>query len=266
MRKHTIIIIAAAALSAAVSSPPLSLREKEDFLHNARVVGLHHINVGVTNSQRATLDDGKLKHDAHVQTINETKAEFEGSRGKEINFTDKYHYNIAAYELDKILDLNMVPASVERKVNGQSAAVTWWVDDPLMMELERTKKKIEPPDQDRWNKQMHMVRVFHQWTYNTDPNLGNLVIDSGWKLWIIDHTRAFRLHTQIATPANLVRIDRKLLARMKELKKEDLAPKLKPWLSTMQIDGLMKRRDAIVRHFENLVKEQGESAVLYDLL
>jgi hypothetical protein len=34
----------------------------------------------------------------------------------------------------------------------------------------------------------------------------------------------------------------------------------------MQIDGLMKRRDAIVRRFEDLVKEKGEAAVLYDLL
>ncbi|MBI3472992.1 MAG: hypothetical protein HY013_16670, partial [Candidatus Solibacter usitatus] len=121
--------LVAAATLAAYSGPGLSHEEMESFLKSAKVLETKELSIGVTNSKRAVLqsEDGKLKHDAHIQTVNISKAEFEGTRGKEINFRDKYQFNIAAYELDKILQLNMTPPSVERKVAGQSAAVTWWV-------------------------------------------------------------------------------------------------------------------------------------------
>ena len=148
--------------------------------------------MGVTNSQRATLDDGQRKHDAHIQTVDISKNSFQTLRGTELNFRDSYKFNMAAYELDKLLDLNMVPVSVERKVGGQQAAVTWWVDDAMMTELDRQKKKAQSPDLPSWNKQMYVCRVFDQLIYNTDRNLGNLVITKDWNIWMIDHTRAFR--------------------------------------------------------------------------
>ena len=38
------------------------------------------------------------------------------------------------------------------------------------------------------------MRVFDELIANTDRNLGNMLIDRQWKLWLIDHSRAFRLH------------------------------------------------------------------------
>ena len=176
-----------------VSSPPrLSRAEMEEFLMNAKVVERKNLSTGITNSQRATLDDGRLKHDAHIQIVDIQKASFQTATRTEFNFRDSYKFNMAAYELDKLLELNMVPVSVERKVGGNMAAVTWWVDDALMTELDRHKKKMEPPDLKTWNPQMYVCRVFDQLIYNTDRNLGNLVITKDWKIWMIDHTRAFR--------------------------------------------------------------------------
>ena len=60
-----------------------------------------------------------------------------------------YKSNVAAYELDKLLQLNLVSPSVERTVNGRPAALTWWVDDVLMDELTRRRQNIEPPELDR---------------------------------------------------------------------------------------------------------------------
>jgi len=40
---------------------------------------------------------------------------------------------------------------------------------------------------------MWVVRLFDQLIYNTDRNLGNLLIDKSWRLWMIDHTRAFKV-------------------------------------------------------------------------
>ena len=104
----------------------------EAFLLTAKIGPQRNIPKGVTNPKQATLDDCKLKHDAGIQTIHETKTSFTAARGTELNFKDWWEFNVAGYELTKILDLNIVPPYVERKVGGKSASLTWWVDDAIM--------------------------------------------------------------------------------------------------------------------------------------
>ena len=237
----------------------------EEFLLNAKVVARRNLSTGITNSQRATLDDGTLRHDAHIQTVDIQKASFQTASRTELNFRDSYKFNMAAYELDKLLELNMVPVSVERKVVGDMAAVTWWVDDTLMTELDRHKKKMEPPDLKTWNPQMYVCRVFDQLIYNTDRNLGNLVITKDWKIWMIDHTRAFRTMKSLVGPENLVQCDRKLLAKLRELTKDALTKRLERYLNSVEIEGLLARRDKIVSFFDDQVAKKGEAAVLFDL-
>ena len=145
------------------------------------------------------------------------------------------------------------------------AAVTWWVDDTLMTELDRKKKKIEPPDPRSWNQQMYDCRVFDQLIYNTDRNLGNLVITKDWKIWLIDHTRAFRMMKDLLSPQNLAQCDRKLLAKMRELSKDVLNQRLDKYLTDREIEGLLARRDKIVQFFDALIAQKGEAAVLFDL-
>jgi len=101
--------------------------------------------------------------------------------------------------------------------------------------------------------------------YNSDRNLGNLVIDKQWRLWMIDHTRAFRLQTKLPNEKNLVMCDRKLLASMRKLDQETLDEQLQPFLTKSEIKALLARRDLIVKFFDNAVKEKGEGAILYDL-
>ena len=96
-----------------------------------------------------------------------------------------------------------------------------------MMEFDRHEKKIPVPQQelDSYNKQMYAVRVWHQLIYDTDPNLTNLLITKDWQLWIIDFTRAFRLHKDLRDPKDLVQCDRRLLARLRALDKDVLKEK-----------------------------------------
>ena len=156
----------------------LTPEQKEEFLLNAKVSSSKGIGVGINNTRRATLSDGTLTHDAHGQTVDISKLSFKTLNGVELNFRDSYKYNIAAYRLDRLLGLDMVPVSVERKLGGDTGSVTWWVDDVMMMEMERYKKKVKVPPQRNaaWNDQMYQVRVFNQLVFNNDPNLGNLLI------------------------------------------------------------------------------------------
>ena len=159
----------------------------------------------------------------------------------------------------------MIPISVERKVQGETAAVTWWIDDILMTEGQRKRRKISAPNSDLWNKQMYCLRVFDQLIYNFDRNLGNVPITTDWRIHMIDHTRAFRREKKLKAEKDLVQCDRRLLAAMRGLTYETLESELRPYLSKSEIKGLLARRDLIVEYFDNAVAEKGEQAVLYDL-
>src|SRR5713226_5043987 len=143
---YGLLFLFVASLPAVAQEPAkqLSRAEQEEFLLSAKLGKRKTVGKGVTASERGTFSDGKLEHDVHLQSINEEKASFTSRLGTELNFKDSYKYNIAAYRLDQILGLNMTPVSVERKVGGKTSAVTWWVDDRLMDELERHNKNINP--------------------------------------------------------------------------------------------------------------------------
>lgn len=243
----------------APAAPALSEERKTQFLLTAKVVRTKGARQGITGTLRATLSDGTLTHDASIQSIDESKSTFQTAMGTELKFRDTWKFNIAGYKLDRLLGMNMVPVSVERKYKGSAAAFTWWIDDVLMLELDRVKKKIQPPDVESWNAQMEIVRVFDQLIFNTDRNLGNLVIDKQWRIWLIDHSRAFRMHHDIREPKNLTRCDRALLEAMKRLTESSIVAAMGDYLNKMEIAGLLARRDKIVKHFE----EKGP-AFLYD--
>ena len=263
LRRLLPALLALATPLFSADTPKLTDEQMEKFLQNAKIVSMKGVNAGITGTQRAKLSDGTLEHDASVQCIDEAKLKFEGTQGSEMNFKDTWKFNVAGYRLATILGVgDMIPMSVERKVNGNTCAVTWWIDNATM-EVDRLKKKLQAPDQDRWNREMYVVRVYDQLIYNTDSNLTNLLIDPDWRIWAIDHTRAFRLYNNVKEKKNLVRCDRQLLEHMRKLNAAALEP-LKPYVNDLEIKGLLHRRDEIVKFFDDEVKKKGEEAILYD--
>lgn len=249
------------------AQPPDAARDsiQADFLRKAELVQSNRLRQGVTKSRRATLRRDRVVHDAHIQTVDEGGV-LNSAFNLEPGFTDSYRYNLAAFELDRLLGLNMIPVTVERTFAQAPASYTWWVDDTLMDEKTRQARRIRPPDSADWNRQVYLMKVFDQLIYNVDRNTGNLLIDRHWKLWMIDHTRAFRTWKQLHEAENLVRCDRELLQRLRRLDASAVRERLAPWLQAEQIDALLVRRDLIVRTFDELVAEKGEATVLYDYL
>jgi hypothetical protein len=211
----------------------------------------------VTGSLRATLSDGTLTHDAQIQQVEEKKTQFEAAGAAEFNFEDSWRFNVAAYRVDRLIGLQMVPVSISRKWKSQPAAFTWWIDDVMMDEGKRLKDKTQPPNSALWNEQMQMVRVFDQLIYNVDRNMGNLLIGNTWRVWAIDHTRAFRSHEALKSPANVTRCDRQVVERLKQLNKDVLKKSIGEFVTDYQINGLLARRDRIVE----LIEKAGPSAM-----
>jgi hypothetical protein len=251
------LICAPVAPVARQNAPPLSDAAMEEFLRTARIVRTRDSGKGTTGSVRATLSDGTVTHDAHIQSVEVSKPTFRGGQTYEINFRDSWRFNIAVYRIDRVLGLHLVPVSVQRNWRHGEAAITWWVDDVLMDEGERLKKQIPPPDPGCWNDQSRMMRVLDQLIDNADRNLGNILITNTWRLWAIDHTRAFRYSKTPRNPAILTGIDRTVLQRLETLDFPLLKREIGQYVTDRDIRALLARRDGLVAHF----KARGEAAL-----
>lgn len=241
----------------------LTEEEKRHFLLTAKIVRAKQTSSGVTRPYRLTLDDGKMKHDAGFQSIDDFSSVEQLETGPEINFRDTYHFNIAAFELGKLLGLeDMMPVTVERKYKGKRGSLTWWIDT-MMDERERLEKDIHPPDVGAWNEQMYRKWVFAKLVDDTDPNATNALIDKNWRLYMIDFSRAFRLHEDVKNISELVYCDRNLLEKLRGLNADEVKLKTKSHLSKGELKALMKRRDKIVAHFDQLISQKGADTVLY---
>jgi hypothetical protein len=258
------VLIFLPTICLAQQEPQPTAEQKREFLINAKVIRSRQLDTGVTRSYRLTLSDGNITHDAHFQSIDERRSYKQLERGGEMNFVDSYLYNIAAYELAKLIGLDyLLPVTVERKWGGKIGAASWWLSTQ-MNEGERQKKKISPPDPEAWNNSMHKIRVFAELIYDTDrSNPGNILIGNNWELYIIDFTRAFRLYHDLRNAKNLERCSRDLLQKLQALDSDVLAANAGQYLNKAEIEGVLKRRDKIVAHFEKLISEKGEGAVLY---
>lgn len=243
--------------------PALTKEERRQFLLTAKVTRVRDLSKGVTRPRRLTLTDGRLTHDAVFQSINERRGQAAFDRGGgEVNFVDSALYNLAAYEPAELRELDhMMPVTVPYRYQGRAGSLSWWIhwkwDEGM-----RRAQKLSPPDPQDWNHQTYRMRVFAQLVHDTDRNLGNILITEDWKLYMVDFTRAFRLHRQLQSPADLQRCDRRLLARLRALDPAEVTTRLKAYLTRFEIDALLARRDLLVAHFDAVFADRGEAAVL----
>ena len=248
----------------AAAPAALSCAEIETFLKTAKIGRPRDIPVGVTMPQRATLESDNLRHDAAIQTADVHQPSHTTPRGTELNFRDTWKFNVAGYEVAKMLQLNMVPPYVERRYSGGPASLSWWVND-AMMERDRVQKKLEPPEPLRWNDQMQAARLFRELIGDYDFNQTNTLITKDWRVWMIDFSRAFRLAKTLQYPAEVARVDRTLLGRLRALNRDELRKNLGKWLTNPEIDAVLARREVLVGILDKQIAAKGEGGVLYDL-
>jgi hypothetical protein len=237
--------------------------DRERFLKRATILSVKEIGHGVTKPLRVEMRLGEANHSAAIQSINKELPDFFGEDGKPVPMKDCWRFNVAAYKIDRLLDLRMGTVAVSRPFKGKPSAFSWWVDDVLFEEVERIKRGLTAPDPEGFERQLALSRVFDELVINIDRNLSNLLITKSWKIALIDHSRCFTPYHGIRNKENLTRCSRELLAKMKSLTAAAVTQAAGSHLTGVEVQALMSRRDRIVDFFEKRVREKGEENVLF---
>jgi hypothetical protein len=217
--------------------------EVEAYLRTAKVEKVTQIPIGVTKPQRAYLEPGGLVASFAWKPIRP---------GLQSGYFESYKSEIAAYELDKLLGLNMVPVNVERRVNNDLGAAIMWVENV------RSWESVQPlPKPATWGFQLSRMKMFDDLIGNSDRNKGNLIVDPDWHIYLIDHSRAFVTDSKL--PQELQNIDRKIWDKMLALDEASLKTSMGEWLDDRQIQALLRRRDLMKKKIDALVAKRGET-------
>ena len=224
--------------------------EFEDYLRVAEVVKLEDLSVGVTRPRKAHLAPGGPVQFFVWKTIRP---------GNYSGYRESYLFEIAAYALDKHLELNMVPPTIVREYRGEKGAAIMWVA-PTRSFTDMGGVPTPPPQvAAKWNRSMVKAKMFDNLMNNIDPNLGNWLVDPAWNLILVDHTRAFRPGRKMVH--DMTRVDEDLWNRMKALTEESLRAVLSEWVTNGDIRGIIQRRDEMQTLVDKLVAERGEAYV-----
>lgn len=157
--------------------------ELEYFLREAKVTERKKIGKGVTNPDKVTLElDGVVRH-AIFKKVDKKH--------------DSWRYEVAAYELDKLLGLGMVPPTVKRGVGGRKGCLQLWVTGTVMVEYEE-----EIPDMERWRQQVSVMWLFDDLIANIDRHLNNAMISPDHRLMLIDNSKTFRYEKKLLNDLN----------------------------------------------------------------
>ncbi|MGE5237038.1 MAG: metallophosphoesterase [Acidobacteriota bacterium] len=255
-----------------VNGAPLPFQDDaaiERFLATAKVVEEQTIPVGVTKPLKVVLEEDGVRAHAAFKHLDETSRYVEvkvlGRKRLFPSLHDYYLFDCAAYRLDRLFGLGRFPPAVPRTIGGRKGILEIWLEDTIM-ERKRVDRGLEPPDADDFAKQRQIMFVFDNIVGNTDTNNnGNSLIDRYWHVWFIDCSRCFVMVAKPLTLETVTRCDRKLWQRLHEVTDEQIRSAMEPFLNRSEIDGVIKRRAAVVRHIAGLIQRHGEAAVLFDL-
>lgn len=219
--------------------------EIEEFIRTAPFTRIEEIPIGVTKPRRGYFEPGGPAISAAWKVLRP---------GRPNGYWESYKSEIAAYELDRMLGMNMVPPSVEKNWKGDRGAAILWLQ-PV-----RSWKAVEKlPKPEKWNIEAIRMKMFDNLIGNSDRNAGNFLFDDEWNMFLIDHSRAFVNDSKL--PFTMARVDKELWNRMLALDEARLMERLGPWVDKASIRAILKRRDKMQQTIDKMVKTTSEAVV-----
>ena len=216
------------------------VRPIEEVLKNGRITEKrsqwNDTGLGVSDPLLITLEDG-------------TKGVWKSSQRAFVN----YRAEVLAYELSELLDLNLVPPTVQRDIDGTKGSLQLFVEGTLWFNTPNKSHK-------RRKRQRFFRRqgFFDYLIGNRDRNEGNVLSSPKGKMYSIDHSYAFfdftsdreatlRQKALKATRA-FVRSEegRTVVERLGSLDWEELYIQVRHYIGTRRAEYLMDRVDLLI--------------------
>ncbi|MCX6569448.1 MAG: hypothetical protein NT147_10435 [Candidatus Aminicenantes bacterium] len=243
---------------------------QEEFLLTADIVRSEPIGEGVTKPFKLYLKKGDV----------EAMAAWKNPSGVQLGFLEGWQYEIAAYRLDKLIGLNMVPPAVEREFQGKKGALVYWAENKYRLDkIVAQGIRIPDPAVDHTEKMKWLARAWDCLIANEDRNQQNVLYTEDWRMILFDHSRSFRSDGEFAerlmfgrngikvsqqgTPFLFRRLPRWFLEKIQTLTFADIRAAVGTTLKDKEIKAVLARRDLLLKEVALMVKEQGEAAVIY---
>ena len=227
-----------------------SPRDYEKILRSGEIVSMKDLGRGRNNPKKVTLKDEDLTVDAVWKPI---------QRGRQEWGWESYQAEVAAYKLDRLLELGMVPPTVVREIGGQMGSLQLWVTGCELYE----DMQEEVPESAEWDKELSRMKLFDSLISNGHRSSRDFMVDGQWNIVLIDHSQAFMSTQELDKDRDKLptRFDRDLVEKMKAIESMSLEIRMDRLLLRQQVDAIAMRRDALVEHVEKAIAENGEAAV-----
>ena len=213
--------------------------EIERHLKTARVTRLEDIGTGVTRPKRAYLTPDVPFSSLTWKVL---------PPGRRDGYWESYKSEIAAYELDKLLDLEMVPPAVEREIQGDTGAAIMWIDG--VKSVKQSGGTV--PSGPAWDRPIRRMLMFDNLIGNPDRNAGNILIGLPGELILIDHSRAFTRERTLRH--KIPRVDGALWDRMHTVTPAQLSSTLRPWMADDALSAVLERRTKMLASRPQVVR------------
>ncbi len=228
--------------------------EYENFLSTVEIERTESFSAGVTGgTMHAFFKPGGLAAEGALRSLRP---------GRHDGFFESYKSEAAAYRLDRLLELDMVPPTVERVYDRRMVTLQLLVHHTKMLK-DVSAQNLRAADRVKWDYQVHRMWVFDDLVANIDENTSNLMFDPETNFIKVDCSRCFTdmLVQPFEIGKRFSQIDRPFFDRVKALDQATVKREIGAFVEGSAISALFWRRDAIVKAFEKLVRQKGEAQV-----
>jgi hypothetical protein len=255
-------------IHAQFNAEDINNREKiEELLKTADIVNAEEVGEGVTKPWRLFLKKGE----------EELSGCWKNSKGVKKGYLEGWQYEIAAYQMDKLLELNMIPPTVEREFDGKKGSFQLWIVSEFSL-LDVMEQGIPLPDKNPeatiFRNGKYLTRAFDSLIGNEDRTQQNILYTNDWRTILIDHSRSFRSKKKYckrllygkrgmreAQPFR--QLPRSFVEKVKALDFDSIKNAVGPYLTDDEINAVLARKKLLLAEIEEMIEEMGEDMVLY---
>jgi hypothetical protein len=239
----------------------------EAFLREAKIVAERQLRFeeGVTQPWQLTLRQGDVVAGALWKNPS-------GVRG---GYLEGWKYEIAAYLMDKLLGLNMVPPTVERTFAGYAGSCQLWIEGTALYR-DLAAKGQDPArfQTDGWRKVGYVAQFFDNLIGNEDRHMGNVLVTKDFRALLIDHSRTFRTtksfvkgipfsKKNVSAEDLMRKLPRALVRKTFALSEKAISEAVGDLLTDEEVRAVMARKRLLNIEVQLIIAEFGENDVLY---